>query len=42
MVEAEVVIEAEVVETIEEEAILVNNVKTKITFFVDVARSRAT
>ena len=42
MAEKEVVIEVEVVETVEEDAILVNNIKTKITFCVDIAISRAT
>ena len=40
--EEEVVIEVEVVQTVEEDAILVNKVKTKITFCVDIAISRAT
>ena len=38
----DVVIEVEVMETVEEDAILVNNVKTEITFCVDIARSQAT
>ena len=40
--EEEVVIEVVIVETVDEDAILVNNIKIEIPFCVDIARSWAT